>query len=155
MLTLTLLNEAATEALGRQIAALAQASDLILLRGDLGMGKTSLARAFLQARAAEPIEVPSPTFTLIESYDLTPPVHHVDLYRLDGPEQIVELGLDDLYDDGIVLIEWPERAEGMLPMDALQIELRDEGAGRREATLTAIGHAWAERLENLRKAEAI
>ena len=142
-------NEAATEALGQHLAGLATSGDLVLLRGNLGMGKTTLARAFIRERAGEELDVPSPTFSLVESYPFIPPVHHVDLYRLDGAEQIVELGLDDLYDEGIVLIEWPERAEETLPMTGLEIAITESPEGGRSAVLTARDEGWAQRLGSL------
>ena len=101
---------AATEALAAAVAALARAGDAILLEGELGAGKSAFARAFLRAASGDPaLEVPSPTFTLVQSYDTRiGTVHHFDLWRLDGPGGLAELGWDEARDD-IVLVEWPDR----------------------------------------------
>ena len=116
------------EAVGRLGAAIARhlgIGDAVLLRGDLGAGKTTLARSILLALGHEG-ETPSPTFTLLQSYDLTVPVAHLDLYRLKRPEEIEELGLDDALSTGAALIEWPEQAEDYLPGDALNVALASE-----------------------------
>ena len=101
--------EAETEHLASRLAKIAAMGDVITLSGDLGAGKTVFARAFICA-LGEVQEVPSPTFTLVQSYYLNPiPVHHFDLYRLENPEDAFELGIEDLFSQGISLIEWPER----------------------------------------------
>src|SRR5215469_1304899 len=96
----------ATQALAHSVAVLARAGDAILLDGDLGAGKTEFARAFLRAASGDPaLEVPSPTFTLVQSYDTRlGAVHHYDLWRLDGPGALMELGWDEARDD-VVLVE--------------------------------------------------
>lgn len=132
-------DEASVMALANDIAARARAGDAILLSGPLGAGKTSFARAFIRARAGDPdLPVPSPSFTLIQSYDLDPPVAHVDLWRLADPGEASELGLDQAY-AGIVLIEWPDRLGGDEPEDALRIALawdeNDPDATLRRVTL--------------------
>src|SRR5262245_32619329 len=106
-------DERATTLLGQDLAGAARAGDVLLLEGDLGSGKTTLARAFIRALAGDPwMEVPSPTFTLVQSYATTPPVQHVDLYRLGAPDEVEELGL--FRDEQVVtLVEWPERADRM------------------------------------------
>jgi tRNA threonylcarbamoyl adenosine modification protein YjeE len=108
--------------LGAAIARHLAIGDAVLLRGDLGAGKTTLARAILLALGHEG-ETPSPTFTLLQSYDLKVAVAHLDLYRLKRPEEIEELGLDDALASGAALIEWPEQAEDYLPADALNVAL--------------------------------
>lgn len=136
-------NLAATQALATRIAALVHKGDAILLEGGLGAGKTEFARAFLRAAAGEPaLEVPSPTFTLVQSYD-TPKgtVHHFDLWRLAGPEGLTELGWDEARDD-IVVVEWPERLDQFRPADALTIALRVTGMESRAAEVSG----WEERL---------
>ena len=113
---------AATIALAARIAAIMQPGDAILLEGPLGAGKTEFTRALLRAATATPgLEVPSPTFTLVQSYD-TPrgTVHHFDLWRLTGPAGLIELGWDDARDD-IVLVEWPDRLGHLAPERALTI----------------------------------
>jgi tRNA threonylcarbamoyl adenosine modification protein YjeE len=113
----------ATARLGAAIAAALRSGDTVLLKGDLGSGKTTLARAVLSALGVSEA-VPSPTFTLVQGYD-TPrlPVSHFDLYRLKRASELDELGLDEILEDGAALIEWPERAQGRLPADALLVEL--------------------------------
>jgi tRNA threonylcarbamoyladenosine biosynthesis protein TsaE len=139
-------DQAATEALAAAVARLARLGDTILLEGDLGAGKTAFARAFLRAATGDPaLEVPSPTFTLVQSYD-TPigTVHHFDLWRLDGPGGLVELGWEEAR-EGIVLVEWPDRLGALRPTDALTITLHPTGADSRRATLSG----WPDRLGQL------
>jgi tRNA threonylcarbamoyladenosine biosynthesis protein TsaE len=145
--TLTLPDAAATEALAARLAARARRGDSLLLEGPLGAGKSTFARAFLRAAAGDPgLEVPSPTFTLVQSYDLPiGPACHFDLWRLDGPGDLAELGWDEAR-EGIVLVEWPDRLGALRPDDALTVALAP-GAGddARVATLTG----WPGRLEKL------
>ena len=133
----------ATDTLAARLAAMARPGDAILLEGPLGAGKTALARAFLRAAAGDPaLEVPSPTFTLVQTYETkTGPVHHFDLWRLDGPSGLAELGWDEARDD-IVIVEWPDRLGPLRPLDALTITLVPTGDESRTATLTG----WADRL---------
>jgi len=135
---------AATDALGARIAACLQVGDAVALEGDLGAGKTTLARAILRALGVAET-VPSPTFTLVQTYD-TPrmAVRHFDLYRVTDSAELDELGLDEALDEGAALIEWPERAGTRLPQDALHVSLVSDKDGRR-ARLSASGH-WADLL---------
>ena len=131
-ITVELPRESATMALGDDIAAILRPGDVLALRGDLGMGKSTLARAIVRALAGDrELEVPSPTFTLVQAYDTRVPVQHFDLYRLASPEDLHELGFGDAASEGVVLIEWPERAGDALPSDAILLELTEQGAGRR------------------------
>ena len=115
-LELVLADDAATARLGEDLAAAARPGDVFALSGDLGAGKTTLARGFIRAMADAPdLDVPSPTFTIVQSYPARIPVHHFDLYRLTDPGELDELGLDEAVADGIALIEWPERAGAGLP----------------------------------------
>lgn len=136
-------NLAATQALAARIAAVAHKGDAILLEGELGAGKTEFARAFLRAATGEPtLEVPSPTFTLVQSYDThIGTVHHFDLWRLAGPEGLAELGWDEARDD-IVLVEWPDRLGPLRPTDGLTVALRVADTDSR----TAVVSGWEGRL---------
>jgi tRNA threonylcarbamoyladenosine biosynthesis protein TsaE len=136
-------NLAATATLATSVAALARPGDVILLEGELGAGKTEFARAFLRAATGDPaLEVPSPTFTLVQSYD-SPigVVHHFDLWRLDGPHGLMELGWDDARGD-IVLIEWPDRLGPQRPEMALTVALHLTGEDSRRTVL----FGWPDRL---------
>jgi len=143
---LDLLSLAATETLAARVARQAHAGDAILLEGPLGAGKTAFARAFLRAATGDPaLDVPSPSYTLVQTYD-TPRfrAHHFDLWRLDGPAALGELGWDDARAD-LVLVEWPDRLGPLRPHDALTIALEPAGEERRRATLTG----WPDRIGGL------
>src|SRR4051794_32622526 len=116
-------DEAATHRFARFLAGELKPGDIVALSGDLGAGKTTLARAIIRALAGdETLEVPSPTFTLIQSYDTSRgPVVHADLYRVNDPEELRELGFEEASEAGIVLVEWPERAGSALNPDRLDI----------------------------------
>lgn len=143
--TLSLPDEAATQALGRALAEALRPGEAICLSGPLGAGKSTLARALVRALTTPDEDVPSPTFTLVQFYEgprLN--VAHFDLYRLTSPDEAYEVGLDEALEDGAALIEWPERLEGDLPRDRLDVEigLSDRGEGEsRTARLTPHG-AW-------------
>lgn len=130
-ITLQLADEAATARLGADLAAAAQPGDVFALQGDLGAGKTTLARGFIRAMSADPaLDVPSPTFTLAQAYEARIPVHHFDLYRIGGSAELDELGLDEAIETGVALVEWPERATGALPPDTITVAIAHEGDGR-------------------------
>ena len=130
-------DDAATRQLGEDLALALKIGDCLALSGDLGAGKSALARAFMRAMADDDgLEVPSPTFTLVQSYPLGVPVSHFDLYRLGDPSELVELGFDEALDIGICLVEWPEMAETELPAERITLRLETEGHGRR-ATISA------------------
>jgi len=130
----------AIDALAGRLALLAEAGDIIGLSGDLGAGKTSFARAFIRARIG-PVEVPSPTFTLVQIYENGgAPVWHFDLYRLEESEEIYELGIEEAFDNAICLIEWPEKMAGNAPPDWLEMRLSaSDSETSRCATFTAHG----------------
>lgn len=140
-------DEAATASLATTLAAMARPGDVLALGGDLGTGKTTLARAFIAARAGVATEVPSPTFTLVQVYDLDGgTVYHFDLYRLTAPEEARELGMEEAFADGISLIEWPERLGSLLPPDRLDVTLSyGGGESARRARLRGRG-SWERRL---------
>jgi tRNA threonylcarbamoyladenosine biosynthesis protein TsaE len=126
-------DEAATERLGAALAKRLRPRDVVALQGGLGVGKTTLARAILRAASGDPaLIVPSPTFTLVEIYDTPAGVFwHCDLYRLEEPEQVFELGWEEARADGMALVEWAERLGTLLPRERLTVTLAMEGGGRR------------------------
>jgi tRNA threonylcarbamoyl adenosine modification protein YjeE len=150
-LMLLLSDQRATRALGRRLAGLIRPGDVIALRGVLGSGKTELARALLRARAGAAIEAPSPSYTLVQDYrfpDLL--IRHIDLYRIHDPAELLELGLDVPAADEAWLIEWPERADAVLPADRLDLELRQGDAPEARIAHLNAGPSWIERLDVLR-----
>ncbi len=118
-------DEHATRRLAIDIANSLEGGDFVTLSGDLGAGKTTLVRTLIRYLAGDAaIEVPSPTFTLMQIYELPQfPLVHADLYRLSGPGELAELGFDDLPEGAVVLLEWPDRADGLLPPDRLDVSL--------------------------------
>ncbi|MCA0359363.1 MAG: tRNA (adenosine(37)-N6)-threonylcarbamoyltransferase complex ATPase subunit type 1 TsaE [Proteobacteria bacterium] len=139
MSTLFLPDEGATQALGRQLSASLRPGDAVCLTGPLGAGKSTLARALIRALTTQDEEVPSPTFTLVQFYE-TPSfaLAHFDLYRLSDPDEAYEIGLDEALNGGVALIEWPQRLEGRLPPNRLDIDIALDGDARR-AAITAHG----------------
>jgi len=140
---------AATDALARRLAPCLVRGDAIALQGPLGAGKTSFARSLLRALGIKE-EVPSPTFTLLQSYE-TPafPVHHFDLYRLKGGAELEEIGWDEALHSGVALIEWPERAATRLPQDLLTLAFSFDRKNGRAVSLEPSG-TWAGRAEALK-----
>jgi tRNA threonylcarbamoyladenosine biosynthesis protein TsaE len=156
-LSFELPDEAATARLAQSVAALARPGDVIALFGELGGGKTAFARAFINAlpapdgTAPAPFEeVPSPTFTLLQTYERAPaPVWHFDLYRVTRPDEAYELGFEEALDGGILLIEWAERLGPLLPAERLELRFGyTKSAGARRATLNGTG-IWDRRLRDL------
>ncbi|MFN3852895.1 MAG: tRNA (adenosine(37)-N6)-threonylcarbamoyltransferase complex ATPase subunit type 1 TsaE [Phreatobacter sp.] len=148
-----LVNEQATRDLAMDLAVAVAANDVITLAGDLGAGKSTLARALIRAIAAdERLEVPSPTFALVQPYPQGRiPVVHADLYRVSSPDELAELGWDEAAENALLLVEWPDRLGGALSGDRLEIELslaRAHGPNARQAVLTGHG-AWAARLSRM------
>lgn len=119
-----LADEAATADLARRLGAFLKVGDVVALRGDLGAGKTCLARALIRELIGDDTDVPSPTFTLVQTYDApVGRIHHFDLYRVVSPDELTEIGWDEALADGIVLVEWPERAGALLPTVRLDLTL--------------------------------
>ncbi|QYZ69877.1 tRNA (adenosine(37)-N6)-threonylcarbamoyltransferase complex ATPase subunit type 1 TsaE [Neotabrizicola shimadae] len=131
-LSLFLPDEEATAALGRRLAGRLKPGDTVLLDGPIGSGKTHLARALIRARLGRDEDVPSPTFTLVQSYEAPgAEIWHADLYRLTHPDEVLELGLEDAFARAICLVEWPDRLGRHLPERALRLSFAAEGEGRR------------------------
>jgi len=137
---------AASEALAARLAPLLKQGDALLLSGDLGAGKTTFARALLRQGGVTG-DVPSPTFTLVQSYE-TPALvlYHFDLYRLKQPEEIEEIGFDEALADGAVLVEWPEKAASFMPREALRLTFGMEPSGQRFVAIE-MTPAWGARME--------
>jgi tRNA threonylcarbamoyladenosine biosynthesis protein TsaE len=132
-------DQAATERLGATLSKTVQPGDAICLRGPLGAGKSTLARALIRALTRPDEEAPSPTFTLVQVYDGREfPIAHFDLYRLTSADEAYELGLDEALAEGAAVIEWPERLGRHLPASRLDIEIAIDGEARR-ARLTPHG----------------
>ena len=139
----------ATAAFAARLAPRLQAGDVILLQGGLGAGKTHFARALIQARLAAAglaEDVPSPTFTLVQTYDDGQvELWHADLYRLTHPDEVAELGLEDAFETGICLVEWPDRLQGAVPAGALTLHLgMTETPGERRMSLQSDDPRWAD-----------
>jgi tRNA threonylcarbamoyladenosine biosynthesis protein TsaE len=157
LLTRFLPDPAATAAFAAELAPILRPGDVVALWGDLGAGKSTLARALIQALSPSADEIPSPTFTLVQTYPAefteagsAQPVElwHFDLYRLTTPEQAYDLAIEEAFQDGISLIEWPDRLGYLLPRRSLGIHLENAGEGRQ---LSLDGDAaWAARLADIK-----
>ncbi len=143
---INLANEAATARLAARVAGVARTGDTVGLAGPLGSGKTAFARAFIRAFGNSDEEVPSPTFTLVETYRFAgrPTIWHFDLYRLDTPDDVYELGIEEAWAEGISLIEWPERIAALLPPGRLDIVLAPGDAPERRRATVSAGARWRE-----------
>lgn len=144
--TIPLGDEIATTALAARLAPLLRAGDTLLLSGPVGAGKSHFARSLIRAAAGAQIDVPSPTFTLVQTYG-TPQaeIWHADLYRLGHVDEIIELGLEEAFDTAICLIEWPDRLAGHHPANALHLALAP-GPTQHHLTITDPSGTWASRL---------
>ncbi len=155
VLQLELPNLSATQRLGALLAVGLAPGDIISLSGPLGAGKSALARAIISSANQNETDIPSPTFTLVQTYELTDgtPLWHLDLYRIESAMDAMQLGLDDAFIEAVCLIEWPDRLKKFLPKTALSVHLRqtydddiDNDVDVRFADITAPPH-WADRLQ--------
>lgn len=145
-------SQSGLERFAAKIAFLCKPGDVIALYGDLGMGKTVFSRAFIRVLGHKDEEVPSPTFTLVQTYDATTAdrtettIWHFDLYRLKQADEIYEIGFEEALSDGISLIEWPERAEKILPKNRLNIHIKaGKTHEKRLMDILPNGASWEER----------
>ena len=137
----------ATRQLAQRLSLLVRRGDVLALEGDLGTGKTAFARSLLQALGVMG-DIPSPTFTLLQTYETDRGnVYHLDLYRLQSSRELDELGWDEARADGIVIVEWPERAVGYMPLDRLVLTFGLGRDGQRTCVLGR-GGSWIERLKD-------
>ncbi len=150
-LVVTLADPEATERLAARLAPLLRAGDTVALHGELGTGKTTLARGLIRALCGAGEEVPSPTFTLVQTYAAPDfEIWHFDLYRIERPADALELDIEEATADGVVLIEWPEKLGRWLPAERLDVRLAYGGDEcERVATLSG-GAGWRARLARLR-----
>ena len=148
--TIALADIDVTAGLAAALARLLRTGDVVALEGDLGVGKTAFARALIRELTTSGQEVPSPTFTLLQTYETNDfDIWHFDLYRLEKPEDAFELGIEDAVAEGVTLIEWPDRLGSILPHNRLTVGLAF-GAGENERIATLSGGGdWPARLEAL------
>ncbi len=140
-----------TTAMAERLGPLLEPGDVVLLSGDVGAGKTHFCRSLIQGLLPIPEDVPSPTYTLIQTYDGPEcEIVHADLYRLGSVDEIEELGLLEAFQNAITLIEWPDRLGAYSPDDALSLEFATQtGDNARLITIRATQNAWAERLKRI------
>lgn len=144
-------SEEDTTRLGAWFAPRLRAGDTILLSGSIGAGKSHFARALIRARLGRAEDIPSPTFTLVQTYEADVEIWHSDLYRLSHPDEVLELGLDEAFSTAICLIEWPDRLASLTPETAISINLSAQGDGRiavinaacRDDLFAALQRDWA------------
>lgn len=150
-LSLNLNSADATQELAQRIGATLEPSDVLLLEGPIGAGKTHFARSLIQSLLPIAEDVPSPTFTLVQVYDAPhSEIWHTDLYRLTTPDEVIELGLTDAFEEAICLVEWPDRLADLQPDSALFLSFSlGEQEGQRHLTITAKDKRWAPLFESL------
>ncbi|SMP06402.1 tRNA (adenosine(37)-N6)-threonylcarbamoyltransferase complex ATPase subunit type 1 TsaE [Shimia sagamensis] len=151
--TVTLKSPSETQALAIQISATLSAGDVLLLEGPIGAGKTHFARSLIQALLPVQEDVPSPTFTLVQVYDgPESEIWHADLYRLSAPDEVVELGLTDAFEEAICLVEWPDRLAELAPENALYLRFDvSKQAEHRQLTISWASPHWSKKLERIAK----
>ena len=147
--TLRMTSPEDTARLAAELAPMLRAGDTLLLDGPIGAGKTHFARSLVLARLPEPEDVPSPTFTLVQTYaGVGAEIWHCDLYRLTHPDEVLELGLDEALEKAICLIEWPDRLGELVPEDALSVRFELTGTlQERLVTFSAQAPRWTPVLE--------
>jgi len=140
-----------TKTLGDVLGRIAQPGDIITLAGSLGAGKTALTQAIGHGLGVDPrIYITSPTFSLLLEYKGRIPLYHMDLYRLGNKSEIESLGLPEyFYNDGLTVIEWPERLGNLMPEERLHIDLVISGESSRTAKLTAHGEYWQKKVADI------
>jgi len=150
--SISVTSEAETAALAQKLAPFLRVQDILTLNGTLGAGKTAFARALIRALCGADIEVPSPTFNLLLTYErAAAPVFHYDLYRLEDPEEVWELDIEEAFSSGITLIEWAENLQDLAPQNVLEITMQIPNAapeGMRLITFSGDKH-WQQRLQTL------
>lgn len=152
LFNLTVKDEAATQHIARRLGRVLAAGDVICLWGDLGAGKSTFARALIKSKQIQEGEAPSPTFTLVQTYETEKEdLYHYDLYRLENEDEVLELGIDEAFSEGISLIEWPDRLGSYLPWDRLDILLAHTEVGSQERVIEihATHKRWADKLVGL------
>lgn len=151
--TITITDEKELESVTAKLAPLLKKGDVVTLEGDLGAGKTAFSRALINNMSGDiEEEVPSPTFTLVQTYDLPSiSIWHFDLYRLEEEERdILELGWDEVRRDGVALVEWPQRLGGLLPKNRLEINIRFVKGFDTHREIAFTGHGtWIDRLQEI------
>ncbi len=147
--TITLNSPSETQSLAIQIGTILSAGDVLLLEGPIGAGKTHFARSLIQALLPVKEDVPSPTFTLVQVYDgPSSEIWHADLYRLSTPNEVVELGLADAFEEAICLVEWPDRLASLAPENALHVRFdMSEKAEHRNLVLSWTSPQWSRKLD--------
>ena len=143
-------DESRTRELGAELGKLLLPGDVVALYGQLGAGKTTLVRGLVQHLCGTETEVPSPTYTLVQSYETTKfVIWHFDLYRIESPRELDELGWEDTA-DAVVLVEWPERAGDKLPLSCLDVNLSNLPKEGRKVAFAFRDHLWEERLSSMK-----
>lgn len=151
-LSFNISDETQTAAFAAKLATFIEIQDVLTLNGTLGAGKTAFARAFIRSVCAMKIDVPSPTFNLLLLYDSPKgPIYHYDFYRLEDPEEVWELDVEEAYDHGITLMEWVERLEDLGPEDPLEIRITFPEDGPEGARVISLfgSQNWKNRLKDL------
>lgn len=152
LLDVPLSQEADTLTFARALGKLLQPGDVVCLWGDLGAGKSTLARALIQGRMGDDTDAPSPTFTLVQTYEAPDyDIWHFDLYRLEDPSEVLELGIEDAFAEAVSLIEWPDRLGPYMPLERIDVVITHGENDGRDLALYA-PPAWEERLQPLAEA---